>query len=278
MKRLKDSSDVPEARRGILPKHIQARRKKTKLHSIRPRKNGYCRLHQHESRRRESLWWIPELVCIWSASETLNTVELDTVRTSRSPSTVMTANGEVQTREEATVYVRELDLFVTVLLLEETPAVLSLGKLCEDRGYTHHWTSGQKTHLTKKCKRIDCNISCYVPFVVHGLPTSSSTTHTHTHLLLRHLHRWIRHIHRRTLYLTSADTPKIQYPKEVEVRVESFGETRCINARECVELHGYSCVPRSQISGHVNERNHVSLQSRVKRQVSTLFHIDSTGQ
>ena len=39
--------------------------------------------------------------------------------------TVMTANGEVQTREEATVYVKELDLFVTVMLLEETPAVLS---------------------------------------------------------------------------------------------------------------------------------------------------------
>ena len=62
----------------------------------------------------------------------------------------MTANGEVQTREEATVHVKELYLFVTVMLLEETPAVLSLGKLCEDNGYTNHWTSGQKPHLTKK--------------------------------------------------------------------------------------------------------------------------------
>ena len=38
------------------------------------------------------------------------------MRTSRSPTIVMTANGEVQTREEATVYVKELDLFVTVTL------------------------------------------------------------------------------------------------------------------------------------------------------------------
>ena len=45
----------------------------------------------------------------------LNSAELETMRTSRSP-TVMTANGEVQTREEATVYVKELDLFVTVML------------------------------------------------------------------------------------------------------------------------------------------------------------------
>ena len=84
----------------------------------------------------------------------LNSAELATMRTSRSPTPVMTANGEVQTREEATAYVKELDLFVTVVLLEETPAVLSLGKLCEDHGYTYHWTSGQKPHLTTNGKRI----------------------------------------------------------------------------------------------------------------------------
>ena len=97
------------------------------------------------------------------------------MRTSRSPTTVMTANGEVQTREEVTVYVKELDLFVTVMLLEETPAVLPLGKLCAVHG---HWTSCQKPHLTKKGKRINCSKSNYVPFVVPGSSTSSSTTPT----------------------------------------------------------------------------------------------------
>ena len=48
----------------------------------------------------------------------LNSVELETMRMSRSPTTVMTANGEVQTREGATENVKELDLFVTVMLLE----------------------------------------------------------------------------------------------------------------------------------------------------------------
>ena len=43
--------------------------------------------------------------------------------------------GEVQSNEEATVYVQEIDLFVTGKLLEDTPAVLSMGKLCEDHGY-----------------------------------------------------------------------------------------------------------------------------------------------
>ena len=83
----------------------------------------------------------------------LNSAEVETVRTWSSP-TMLTANGEVQTREEATVYVKELDLFVTVVLLEEPPAVLSIGKLCEDPGYTYHWTSGQKPHLTKNGQRI----------------------------------------------------------------------------------------------------------------------------
>ena len=80
----------------------------------------------------------------------LDSAELETMRISRNLTTVMTANGEVQTREEATVNVKELDLFVTVMLLEETPAVLSLRKLCEDHGYTYHWTSAQKPHLTPK--------------------------------------------------------------------------------------------------------------------------------
>ena len=129
---------------------------------------------QQKSWRKESLWWIPQLVCIWSVRKTLNSAELETMRSSRSPTTVMTANGEMETREEATVHVNELDLFVTVMLLEETPTVLSLVKLCEDHGYTYHWTSGQKPLLTKKGKKIVFNITNYVPFVVPGLSTSSS--------------------------------------------------------------------------------------------------------
>ena len=106
----------------------------------------------------------------------LNSAELETMRTSRSQTTVMTANDEVQTREEATVYIKQLDLFVKVMLLEETPAVLSMGKLCEDHGKTYHWISGQKPHLIRNGKRIDCNISNYVPFMVPGFSASSSST------------------------------------------------------------------------------------------------------
>ena len=39
----------------------------------------------------------------------LNSAELDTLTTSCSPTTVKTANGEVQTHEETSVYDKELD-------------------------------------------------------------------------------------------------------------------------------------------------------------------------
>ena len=82
----------------------------------------------------------------------LNKAELVTVKIPESPTMVMTANSEVLAKEEATENASELDLFVTVMLLENTLAVLSLEKLCEEFGYSYHWTSGQKPHLVKKGK------------------------------------------------------------------------------------------------------------------------------
>ena len=96
------------------------------------------------------------------------------VRVSRNPTTVITVNGEVQTNEEATVYVHDLELFVmAVHVLEDMPVVLSLGKLCEDHGYSYEWASGQKPHLVKHGRNIQCNTENYVPIVVPGLSTGS---------------------------------------------------------------------------------------------------------
>ena len=76
----------------------------------------------------------------------LSSDEMDTLRKSKNPTTVVTANGEMQTNEESQVYVYDLDLFVTVQLLEETPAVLSLGKLCEEHGCSYEWKKTVKLH------------------------------------------------------------------------------------------------------------------------------------
>ena len=106
----------------------------------------------------------------------LNSDEVQNVKVSKNPTTVVAANGQLLANEEATVYVRDLDLFVTVLFVKYTPAVLSLGKLCDDHGYYYHWTSGQKPQLIKKGRRIECNTAIYVPFVVFGVSTNSSSS------------------------------------------------------------------------------------------------------
>ena len=109
----------------------------------------------------------------------LNDAEMDTLTKSCSPAIVITANGEVQTHQEATVYVKELDIFLTMRVLESTPAVLSLGKLCEN-GYSYEWINSQNPHLIKNGIRIPCNTENFVPILVPGLTTSSSSGSYHS--------------------------------------------------------------------------------------------------
>ena len=72
-----------------------------------------------------------------------NSAELETIQASRNPATVITANGKCKR-------VRKQQCTSTVQILGDTPAVLSLEKLCEEHGYSHEWANGQKPHLKPK--------------------------------------------------------------------------------------------------------------------------------
>ena len=135
----------------------------------------------------------------------LKSAELDTIRTSRSPMTVMTANGEVRTNKERGDDTSQ-DFFVKVTPLQETPQFFPWRSSVRIMGI-HHWTSGQKPHLIRNGKRSDCNISNYVPFVVHGLSASSSST--------IHFHH---HLHHRILYMMSPPPPRVSTRRRVRVR------------------------------------------------------------
>ena len=108
------------------------------------------------------------------SKEDLNCAEMDTFTKSCSLTIVITANGEVQTHEEAIVHVKEMDIFSTMKVLENTPAVLPLGKLCDENGYSDEWINGQKPHLILNGIRIPCNTENFVPIVVPGWSSSSS--------------------------------------------------------------------------------------------------------
>ena len=106
--------------------------------------------------------------------------EMDTLTKSCSLSKVITANGKVQTHEEAIVYVKELDIFLTMKVIGNTLAVLSPGKLCDENGYSYEWINGQKPHLIENGIRISCNTGNFVPIVVPGLSSSSSGSYSST--------------------------------------------------------------------------------------------------
>ena len=148
----------------------------------------------------------------------LSNAEMDTLTKSCSPTIVITANGEVQTHEEATVYVKELDIFLTMKVLENTPAVLSLGKLCDENGYSHEWINGPKPHLIKNGIRIPCNTENFVPIVVPGLSNSSSGSDSSTSRTLSR-----RESHCSTSSSSSSSSPTVSEIKirEREDRTES---------------------------------------------------------
>ena len=74
------------------------------------------------------------------------------------------------------MYVKELEKFLPMKVLEDTPAVLSLGKLCDEHGYSYEWINSQKQHLIENGRRIQCNTENFVPIVVPGLSASSSSS------------------------------------------------------------------------------------------------------
>ena len=87
----------------------------------------------------------------------------------------LTANGEVQTHEDAIVYVKELDIFLTMKVLDKARQ-----QYCRSESFAMKTcipTNGsmvKKPHLIKDGIRIICNTENFVPIVVPGLSSSSS--------------------------------------------------------------------------------------------------------
>ena len=166
-----------------------------------------------------------------------------------------TANGEVQTHEEAIVHVKELDLFLTMKVLEDTPAVLSLGKLCDEHEYSYEWINGQKPHLIKNGIRTQCNTENFVPIVVPGLSASSSASFPSS-TSMKPSQQEIDHP---TSSSTSSTSPTMT--------VSSDSENR---ARE--DLCGIDFDPASGSSSHVERKalgDPLTKQPKIQNQIKT---------
>ena len=86
-------------------------------HSSRLRKIGAC-LHQLLKPEEREFVVDSGASMHMISKKDLSDAEMDTLTKSCSPTIVISANGEVQTHEEAIVYVKELDTFLTMKVLE----------------------------------------------------------------------------------------------------------------------------------------------------------------
>ena len=122
------------------------------------------------------------------------------------PIMVVTVNGEVQTKEVATIYVRELDLFVPVMLHGNSSTVLSLGKLCEEFGTVTIGTA-VRNRISSKMAR---NFITTRQIMYHSSYLVSQRVPLPHPLLL--------HLHRKKLI----PTRKFQQQEEVKVRARNY--------------------------------------------------------
>ena len=177
---------------------------------------------------------------------------MDTLTKSCSPTIAITANGEVQTHEEATVYVKELDIFLTMKVLENTPAVLSLGKFCDENGYSYEWINGQKPHLIKDGIRILCSTENFVPNLVPGLSTNSSSGSSSTSMTLARQER-----HCSTSSSSSSSSPRVSeiQTQEREDRIESDMSPVTVSTM-VDERSGRPDADQSSKNSHHPKKNH----------------------
>ena len=88
-----------------------------------------------------------------------------TIRQSSTNLDILIASGVVVSDTQAKVYIKELGAYLWVHLVENLPSMLSMGRLCNEVGYSCSWPSGETPRLSKGKKVIECGIENNV-FVV----------------------------------------------------------------------------------------------------------------
>ena len=151
-----------------LAKNIYKLEEGTKLHSTHPRKNGYCRLHQQKSWRKESLWktltlpnWRP-----WGYRGIL--------RRWRPTARCKQENRPLYVSKNYWTYPSRW------CFLEKHPQFFCSGSSPKIMGILTTRPAVENHISPKIAKNIKCSFSNYVPFVVPGLSTSSSTSSSPT--------------------------------------------------------------------------------------------------
>ena len=128
MRRLCTKKDAPAKAAWDLAKILKSSRIRTKLRFHTPVETRAMQAPITSKSSEELEFVVDSGASLHMMSKKdLSSEEMGTVKRSRNPTVVLTANGEVHTHEEAQVFVHDLNLFVTVQFLERRPRILLMG-------------------------------------------------------------------------------------------------------------------------------------------------------
>ena len=94
--------------------------------------------------------------------------EKKTVRKTSRPVRLSTANGKIEVDTVVDIYIDELDVTVEAFVLEDSPPILSIGRLCKHHGFACVWAGDQDPVLygSKFRTAIQLRIKSDVPFLL----------------------------------------------------------------------------------------------------------------
>ena len=91
--------------------------------------------------------------------------EKGSIRSIAEPQRLQSANGIVTVDKEVHIFVPALNMSVWAQLMDDCPAILSMGNLCSQQGWTYEWKNGQSPTLSKGTRRITLTPFHDVPMV-----------------------------------------------------------------------------------------------------------------
>jgi hypothetical protein len=99
--------------------------------------------------------------------EELSKKEAAQIRRMKKPIHLRSANGLTTATHDVELSLIELgNEKVVALVLEDTPSVLSLGKLCSENGYDYVWKNDDEPYLQKGSLKVKCRLINNVPIII----------------------------------------------------------------------------------------------------------------
>ena len=114
---------------------------------------------------KDRMFFVDSGVCLRMMGNVLSLSAGQTIRQTKNDLEIQTGNGIVRSTKEANAYIQDLDTHLYAKLVEDSPSLLSLGRVCDELGCSFSWQPGGNLTPTKGKTVITCCTVNFVPFV-----------------------------------------------------------------------------------------------------------------